>query len=159
MRRRDRGRTRRSWKPNVHTKRIWSDAFGTMLKLRVTTHALRCIDREVTTVFSLLSCRWSLLAFFFLTPHAHSPHSPLPFSPIHPTLFLRLLSGLFVLLSIIFFTSLVIVVFLCPTSFPVIQSFSRFLPSSFPHSPSGPCLSLFIFDSCSLSRSVCRFAL
>jgi hypothetical protein len=42
------GRTKRTWKPNVQTKRLWSDAFGTMLRLRVTTHALRCIDKEVS---------------------------------------------------------------------------------------------------------------
>lgn len=30
----------------MQTKRLWSDAFGTMLRLRVTTHVLRCIDKE-----------------------------------------------------------------------------------------------------------------
>jgi hypothetical protein len=36
----------------VQTKRLWSEAFGTMLRLRVTTHALRCIDKEVAPLRS-----------------------------------------------------------------------------------------------------------
>jgi ribosomal protein L28 len=37
--------TRRTWKPNVIRKRLYSEALGTWLKLRLTTKALRCIDR------------------------------------------------------------------------------------------------------------------
>eukprot|EP00293_Proteomonas_sulcata_P007391 CAMPEP_0184308964 /NCGR_PEP_ID=MMETSP1049-20130417/17280_1 /TAXON_ID=77928 /ORGANISM="Proteomonas sulcata, Strain CCMP704" /LENGTH=112 /DNA_ID=CAMNT_0026621757 /DNA_START=21 /DNA_END=359 /DNA_ORIENTATION=- len=38
-------KTRRTWTPNVQTKRLWSDSFGTLLKLRVTTSVLKLIDK------------------------------------------------------------------------------------------------------------------
>eukprot|EP00656_Telonema_subtile_P018948 TRINITY_DN20296_c0_g1_i1.p1 TRINITY_DN20296_c0_g1~~TRINITY_DN20296_c0_g1_i1.p1 ORF type:complete len:140 (+),score=24.40 TRINITY_DN20296_c0_g1_i1:98-517(+) len=38
-------RTRRHWKPNVQTKRLWSDTLEKRVEFRVTTHALRCIDK------------------------------------------------------------------------------------------------------------------
>eukprot|EP00298_Acanthocystis_sp_HF-20_P011648 c1949_g1_i1.p1 GENE.c1949_g1_i1~~c1949_g1_i1.p1 ORF type:complete len:140 (+),score=46.10 c1949_g1_i1:59-478(+) len=38
-------RTRRSWKPNVHSKNLWSDIYQKFLHFNVTTHALRCIDK------------------------------------------------------------------------------------------------------------------
>ncbi|KAK9818165.1 hypothetical protein WJX72_008080 [[Myrmecia] bisecta] len=38
-------RTRRKWKPNVHTQSLYSEALDRMLRLRVTPHALRCIDK------------------------------------------------------------------------------------------------------------------
>ncbi|KAK9831689.1 hypothetical protein WJX74_006275 [Apatococcus lobatus] len=38
-------KTRRSWKPNVQRKKLYSDALQTMVSLKVTTHALRCIDK------------------------------------------------------------------------------------------------------------------
>eukprot|EP00501_MAST-03F_sp_TOSAG23-6_P001585 GSMAST32.ASY1.ANO1.1651.1 assembled CDS len=38
-------RTRRCWKPNVQSKRLWSVALNDWLKFNVTTTALRCIDK------------------------------------------------------------------------------------------------------------------
>merc|ERR1711865_1133440 len=38
-------RTKRKWKPNVQTKRLLSEQLDETIKLRVTTHALRCIDK------------------------------------------------------------------------------------------------------------------
>eukprot|EP00897_Mesotaenium_endlicherianum_P007674 jgi/Mesen1/6935/ME000036S06272 len=38
-------KTRRTWKPNVHWKRVYSQALEKMLRIRMTTHALRCIDK------------------------------------------------------------------------------------------------------------------
>eukprot|EP00271_Cylindrocystis_brebissonii_P010829 TRINITY_DN27248_c0_g1_i1.p1 TRINITY_DN27248_c0_g1~~TRINITY_DN27248_c0_g1_i1.p1 ORF type:complete len:159 (+),score=5.86 TRINITY_DN27248_c0_g1_i1:60-536(+) len=38
-------RTRRTWKPNVHWKRVYSLTLSTWLRLRMSTHAMRCIDR------------------------------------------------------------------------------------------------------------------
>ncbi|KAL7574978.1 hypothetical protein ACA910_010797 [Epithemia clementina (nom. ined.)] len=37
--------TRRKFKPNVHTKRLYSEVLDEMIKFRVTTSALRSIDR------------------------------------------------------------------------------------------------------------------
>lgn len=38
-------RTRRNWRPNVHSKRLWSDALGKWVHFNVTTKALRCVDK------------------------------------------------------------------------------------------------------------------
>ncbi|GJN89081.1 hypothetical protein Rhopal_002055-T1 [Rhodotorula paludigena] len=38
-------KTRRRWLPNVHLKRLWSDALGRSLQLKVTAGALRTIDK------------------------------------------------------------------------------------------------------------------
>merc|ERR1719231_1119465 len=38
-------RTKRKWKPNIQTKRLLSDELDELIKLRVSTHALRCIDK------------------------------------------------------------------------------------------------------------------
>jgi large subunit ribosomal protein L28 len=38
-------RTRREWKPNAQYKALFSDVLGESVRLRVTTHALRCIDK------------------------------------------------------------------------------------------------------------------
>lgn len=38
-------KTRRTWLPNVHPKRLWSEALGTTLRLKVTAGALRTIDK------------------------------------------------------------------------------------------------------------------
>eukprot|EP01087_Luapelamoeba_hula_P013070 TRINITY_DN3714_c0_g1_i3.p1 TRINITY_DN3714_c0_g1~~TRINITY_DN3714_c0_g1_i3.p1 ORF type:complete len:169 (+),score=27.52 TRINITY_DN3714_c0_g1_i3:36-542(+) len=38
--------TRRTWKPNVVTKHLWSDLLNRQVELRVTTFALRWIDQE-----------------------------------------------------------------------------------------------------------------
>ena len=36
-------RTRRTWKPNVQNKRLYSEILDEMVPLRVTTYALRCV--------------------------------------------------------------------------------------------------------------------
>merc|ERR1711907_299513 len=38
-------RTRRNWKPNAQTKKLWSDTLGERVEFKVTTHALRCINK------------------------------------------------------------------------------------------------------------------
>lgn len=38
-------RSRRTWKPNVQTKRIFSLALDHYIRINLTTHALRCIDK------------------------------------------------------------------------------------------------------------------
>jgi len=38
-------KTRRSWRPNVQNKKLWSEALGRHLKLKVTTRVLRTIDK------------------------------------------------------------------------------------------------------------------
>ncbi|BGP31761.1 hypothetical protein JCM10296v2_003535 [Rhodotorula toruloides] len=38
-------KTRRQWKPNVQQKNLWCEALGRHLKLKVTTSALRTIDK------------------------------------------------------------------------------------------------------------------
>ncbi|KAK3320501.1 ribosomal L28 family-domain-containing protein [Cercophora scortea] len=38
-------KTRRKWRPNVHTKRLWSAALGVFVRTRVTTRVLRTIDK------------------------------------------------------------------------------------------------------------------
>lgn len=37
--------TRRVWLPNVQWKRLYSDALGKFVRVKVTTHVLRCIDK------------------------------------------------------------------------------------------------------------------
>nr|GMC77721.1 54S ribosomal protein L24, mitochondrial [Ipomoea batatas] len=39
------GRTRRNWKPNVQGKRLFSYILDRFIRVKVTTHALRCIDK------------------------------------------------------------------------------------------------------------------
>lgn len=38
-------KTRRTWRPNVHQKRLWSASLGTYVRTRVTTRVLRTIDK------------------------------------------------------------------------------------------------------------------
>eukprot|EP00850_Spirogloea_muscicola_P010874 SM000065S20223 [mRNA] locus=s65:438632:439489:+ [translate_table: standard] len=38
-------KSRRTWKPNVHWKRVYSHALDRMIRFRMTTHAMRCIDK------------------------------------------------------------------------------------------------------------------
>ncbi|KAK0705479.1 hypothetical protein B0H67DRAFT_449311, partial [Lasiosphaeris hirsuta] len=38
-------KTRRAWRPNVHHKRLWSDALGVFVRTRLTTRVLRTIDK------------------------------------------------------------------------------------------------------------------
>ncbi|KZT26014.1 hypothetical protein NEOLEDRAFT_260888 [Neolentinus lepideus HHB14362 ss-1] len=39
------GKTKRSWLPNVHTKRLFSDALGEKIKLKVTSKALKTVKK------------------------------------------------------------------------------------------------------------------
>ena len=39
------GSTRRKWKPNVHWKRLWSASVQDWFRVKVSTNALRCIDK------------------------------------------------------------------------------------------------------------------
>ena len=39
------GRTRRRWLPNVQSKRLYSEILDRLVSLKVTTHAMRCIDK------------------------------------------------------------------------------------------------------------------
>lgn len=38
-------KTRRTWKPNVQKKSVYSETLGRMLRFRITTHAMRCIRK------------------------------------------------------------------------------------------------------------------
>ena len=38
-------KTRRRWLPNAQRKRVYSETLGEMIPMRVTTHALRCMDK------------------------------------------------------------------------------------------------------------------
>lgn len=38
-------KTRRYWRPNVHSKRLWSHALGRYVKTRITTRVLRTVDK------------------------------------------------------------------------------------------------------------------
>eukprot|EP00223_Ostreococcus_mediterraneus_P005138 CAMPEP_0174587944 /NCGR_PEP_ID=MMETSP0929-20130131/33564_1 /TAXON_ID=548131 ORGANISM="Ostreococcus mediterraneus, Strain clade-D-RCC2572" /NCGR_SAMPLE_ID=MMETSP0929 /ASSEMBLY_ACC=CAM_ASM_000573 /LENGTH=134 /DNA_ID=CAMNT_0015770027 /DNA_START=8 /DNA_END=412 /DNA_ORIENTATION=+ len=38
-------KTRRKWLPNAQKKRVYSELLDEMIPMRVTTHALRCIDK------------------------------------------------------------------------------------------------------------------
>jgi large subunit ribosomal protein L28 len=38
-------KTRRYWRPNVHSKRLWSDALGRYIRIRITTRVLRTVDK------------------------------------------------------------------------------------------------------------------
>lgn len=39
-------KTRRTFKPNVQKKRLWSRTLQCWLRFNVTTHALKCIDKK-----------------------------------------------------------------------------------------------------------------
>ena len=38
-------KNRRYWRPNVHSKRLWSDSLETFVRVRVTTRVLRTLDK------------------------------------------------------------------------------------------------------------------
>ena len=38
-------KTRRTWTPNVHVGKLFSEAFDQRLRLKATTHALKCIEK------------------------------------------------------------------------------------------------------------------
>ena len=38
-------KTRRYWRPNVHSKRLYSEALGNFVRIRVTTRVLRTVDK------------------------------------------------------------------------------------------------------------------
>ncbi|MGI9460973.1 MAG: 50S ribosomal protein L28 [Alphaproteobacteria bacterium] len=39
-------KTRRVFRPNLHTQRLYSDVLSREIKLRISTHALRTVDRK-----------------------------------------------------------------------------------------------------------------
>lgn len=39
-------KSRRMWKPNTQYKRVYSFALEKMIRIRMTTHAMRCIDKS-----------------------------------------------------------------------------------------------------------------
>lgn len=43
---RNKGKTRRSWKPNVRRQKVWSEALGEHLRIKVTREAMRSIYKE-----------------------------------------------------------------------------------------------------------------
>ena len=49
-------RTRRRWLPNVQGKRIYSEILGRLVDIKVTTHALRCIDKAGGATHAELGC-------------------------------------------------------------------------------------------------------
>ncbi|KAG0646291.1 54S ribosomal subunit [Hyphodiscus hymeniophilus] len=38
-------KNRRYWRPNVHSKRLWSDSLETFIRVRITTRVLRTLDK------------------------------------------------------------------------------------------------------------------
>jgi large subunit ribosomal protein L28 len=38
-------KTRRYWRPNIHSKRLWSDSLANFVRVRVTTRVLRTLDK------------------------------------------------------------------------------------------------------------------
>lgn len=38
-------KSRRTWKPNVQRKSLYSETLGEMLRFRMTTHAIRCVKK------------------------------------------------------------------------------------------------------------------
>jgi large subunit ribosomal protein L28 len=38
-------KTRRYWRPNVQSKRLWSEALGSFVKIRITARVLRTVDK------------------------------------------------------------------------------------------------------------------
>lgn len=38
-------KTRRYWRPNVQSKRLWSEALGAFVKIRITARVLRTVDK------------------------------------------------------------------------------------------------------------------
>ena len=42
---RNKGKTRRTWHPNIHRKRLWSDALGKFVQVKVQARVLRTIDK------------------------------------------------------------------------------------------------------------------
>lgn len=41
----NKGKTRRTWHPNIHRKRLWSDALGKFVQVKVQARVLRTIDK------------------------------------------------------------------------------------------------------------------
>ncbi|KAL1841808.1 hypothetical protein VTJ49DRAFT_6561 [Mycothermus thermophilus] len=50
-------KARRTWRPNVHRKRLWSDSLGVFVTTRVTTRVLRTIDKVGGLDEYLLGCK------------------------------------------------------------------------------------------------------
>ncbi|KAF0852325.1 mitochondrial ribosomal protein L28 (bL28m) [Andalucia godoyi] len=54
-------KTRRLWKPNVQYKNMYSETLGQSIRMQVTAHALRCIDKAGGLDAYLLASRKSEL--------------------------------------------------------------------------------------------------
>jgi large subunit ribosomal protein L28 len=65
-------KTRRCWKPNVQTKRLHSDILDKDFRLKVTTHALRCIKRKGSLDNYLLHTKLSALKDSAMALHLRS---------------------------------------------------------------------------------------
>ncbi|KAL2117344.1 hypothetical protein VTJ04DRAFT_9512 [Mycothermus thermophilus] len=50
-------KARRTWRPNVHQKRLWSESLGVFVRTRVTTRVLRTIDKVGGLDEYLLGCK------------------------------------------------------------------------------------------------------
>jgi hypothetical protein len=66
---------KRAWLPNVQRKALWSDALNQSISLRVTTSALRQIDRMGASTTRRSAA--SVSHFFSLTQHPRAPLFPL----------------------------------------------------------------------------------
>ena len=55
-------RTKRTFQPNLQSRRLYSDALGTLVRLRLTTHALRTVDKVGGIDAFLLSATDSVLS-------------------------------------------------------------------------------------------------
>lgn len=58
-------KSRRTWKPNVQKKTMYSDTLGRTLRFRMTTHAMRCIRKAGCLDEYLVKTRDSELKFPF----------------------------------------------------------------------------------------------
>lgn len=56
-------KSRRTWKPNVQVKSMWSDTLGRMLRFRMTTYAMRCVRKAGSIDNYLLKTRDSEIKF------------------------------------------------------------------------------------------------
>ena len=54
-------KTRRRWLPNLQTTSVWSDSLGQAVRLRVSAHALRLIEKKGGLDAYLMGKRDSLL--------------------------------------------------------------------------------------------------
>ncbi|KAH9972649.1 mitochondrial 50S ribosomal protein L28-like protein [Lactifluus volemus] len=86
-------KTRRTWLPNIQSKRLFSDALGEMVRVKVTTHALKTIRKVGGLDQYVLNTKSDLLGWegmrlrvavreaqerkVFSSPSGAHPHAPL----------------------------------------------------------------------------------